>query len=451
MTPSEQSHQNLFDYCALSYRIVKARAKTFWIIAAIIVLGVIAAAYGRSPKFETRAKLVVKLDLQTFVLSQSEVRYNLATKMADEAVGTQVELLNSSALVQGVIDELGEDILDGKPKTGLMAAVFAVINGVRDATSSVLVGLRLVNELSPRERLAKTISMGLKVLPARKSQTIDISLRLKNREAAQKILTSLINLHLQKLRVIENNPSSSANYSAQSAELRTDLAKREAAVVQFKQQYQFVDLEKEKLEALDNYQRLKNTLDGVLDVNISTEIQLPVTAGPAAASIGGGTDDAAELASRVNQLRIELQGRSAIYAAGHVKLEEIQDQLKITEQLLNKKIRNIIASANRYWERSRTLDALTPEYNRLRREVEVHEELYRNYLKATEAQRLANIKDLHPEMLIIDPPNLPEAPAGPSRLMVVLGGILAALVFAALGVLGLHALAQRKRMSAAQA
>lgn len=443
MNPS-RPHPHLIAYLQTSYRLLAANARLYWACVALVLLGAILAAYGRSPKFETSAKLMVKLDLQSITLSPAEVRYNLAHKMADEAVGTQVELLNSSDLIQSVIDEVGENVLEGKPKTGLVALIMKGIKGVQNTLADALVSLRLVEPLSPRQQLAKTIRLGLKIQPARKSQTIDIRLRLKNREAAQTILTSLIHQYQQKQRTWDSNPQEQQEQQHHLAQVQQQLAEKEAAVYAFKQQHGFIDLEQEKTNALTHYQHLRSTLEGVISL---AQIKPSPAAGASSASGKTpltGTNDAPELASRLSLLRIELQGRSAIYAAGHSKLTEISDQITLTENLLTAKINALNTATLHYLALSQRLDGLTPQYQNLQRAVEVQQQLYRTLLSATEAQGLTHTKDSQPDILIIDPPHLPEAPVGPSRLILVLGGLGGGLALGVIVVLGLTGY-QRKR------
>ncbi len=430
--PEQIEHYGLVDLLLAAVCILKARRKQFLLIASLIFIGVVAASYVRSPRYETSAKLMVQLDMQTVALSQADVRYNLAMKMADEAVGTQVELLRSSALIENVIDQLGENILAGKPRTGIMALVMGAVDGIKKFGTDTLITLGLVDQTSPRQALAQTIADGLKILPARKSQMIDISLRLKNREATQQILAALIDQHLKKLSEMEAASQAYQVYSGQAAQLKSDLEKAEQAVAAFKLKHGFVDLASEKTTLLQNADRLKSMLDGIQ----GGEAVSSGTSETTGANEGGtGSNDLARLVSRVNELRLERTKRAAMYAPGHVKLDEVQEQLAAAEQLLGNKVKWVREAAAGYLARSKALDGIQPEFNRLLREAAVREDNYKAYIKASEDRRLASAKDRRVMLTVIDPPPLPEGAVPPTRLMIVLGGLLGSLLLAAIWVL----------------
>jgi hypothetical protein len=153
--PVQDETRSLVKLLASSIAILKARRGLFFAVAILVFIGAVIATYAQSPKYESSAKLMVQLDMQTVALSQADVRYNIAMKMADEAVGTQVELLRSNALIERVIDQLGENVLAGKPRTGIMAFVMGIVDGAKKAGSDALIALGLVDQTSPRQALAQ--------------------------------------------------------------------------------------------------------------------------------------------------------------------------------------------------------------------------------------------------------------------------------------------------------
>lgn len=429
----ESASGSVVELVLLATIILKARRRLFFVMAALMFIGVLAASYLRSPRYESTAKLLVQLDMQTVTLSQSDVRYNLAMKMADEAVGTQVELLRSSALIERVIDQVGENVLDGKPRTGIMALVMGAVDGIRNFGSDTLLALGLVEPMTPRQILADTIIGGLKITPVRKSQMIDISLRLKNREATQQILAALIEQHLKKLAEMEVASQSYEVYSVQAAQLKTDLELAEQAVATFKLKHGFVDLVSEKATLLQNADRLKSMLDGIQSGG-GPGVALAGAADAASTDAVTGSNDLARLVSRVNELRLERTRLAAMYVPGHVKLDEVQGQLAAAEKMLANKVKWVREAAAGYLARSRVLDGIQPELNRLMREAAVREDNYKAYVKASEDRRLASAKDRRVMLMVIDPPPLPEVAVPPTRLMLVLGGLFGSLLLAALWV-----------------
>ncbi len=412
----------LIELILSSVNILKAQRRVFFAIATLIFVGAIVASYVRSPKFEARAKIMVQLDMQTVILSQSDVRYNLAMQMADEAVATEAELLHSSDLIERVIDQVGENVLDGKPKKGMVALVMGVVSGITSFASDTLTGLGLLNHQSPRQILAQKIIGGLKILPVRKSQMIDISLRLKNQQATQIILAALIEQHIKTLAKMDSASLAYSIYREQASQLNSELKDGEQAIAQFKVKYDFVDLSAEKATLLRNIARLTAVLDG-LQSNSGVDLA------------ENSNDNFARLVSRVDDLRIESERRSALYQSGHVKLDEINMQLKMADQLLAKKVTIIRKAVAGYQARSKLLDAVEPEYNRLLREEAVREENYSAYLKASESRRLASDRSRKTTLTVIDPPSVPEAAIAPTRLVLILGGLFGGLMLATFWIL----------------
>lgn len=416
-------------------RILRKKYRQFFIVAALIFLGVLLVAYGRSQKYESNAKLMVQLDMQMVALSQSEIRYNLATKMADEVVGNQVEMLRSRELIERVIDEVGVNVLEGPPKSGFVGFVLNTVKSVQQFGTDTLIFLGLAEATSARSNLVNTISDNLKVLPARKSQLIDISLRLKNREAAQKILSTLLRLHTQKLAEMDATTQAYSVYNEQANQIKSQLENAVTALSNFKIKNGFVDLATEKVTMLKNADRLSALLDGIEggDISSISSTEDSDLDSPLQTSIGG--NDLARLAGRVNELRLERSRRGAVYVNGNIKIDETQAQLSSAEKLLAEKIRSVRAAANNYRARSKFLDSLQPEFDRLTREVNMTEENYKAYVKSTEDRRLSTAKDRRVLLTLVDQANLPEGPVAPTRLMIVVGGFFGSLLLAALSVL----------------
>lgn len=430
-----EENQTILQLIVESLAIIRANRKLYIKVALLVFVGAVAAAYAKSQKYESSTKVMVQLDMQTVALSPADVRYNLAAKMADEVVGNQAEMLRSRELIDRVIDQLGEGVLDGPPKSGFVGAILNTVKGIQKLGGETLIFLGLAERTSARSNLVQTISKGLKVLPARKSQMIDISLRLKNREAAQNILATLIASHQKKLAEMDAISQAYEVYNSQANQLKSELEKAERAVSAFKVKHGFINLASEKATMLKNADRLKSLLDGIEGGN--TPEPEAVEDGDAINPIqdGVGGNDLARLVVRVNELRLERTRRSAVYADGSVKLDEIQTQLAAAEQLLNNKLKWVQSAAQKYHARSKVLDALQPEFDHLTRDVAMLEDSYRAYIKATEDRRLSAAKDRRVLLMVIDQADLPESPVAPTRLMIVLGGLFGSLMLAAAWVL----------------
>lgn len=418
----------------------KGHRRLFFQALLITFIIAVAAAYIKRPSYEASARLLVKLDQRDVSFSQSETRYQIAAKMADEAVATEAEMLGGISLITEVVDMLGPDVFNSKKSDNIILSTLANLyssaqNGVMNALSS----LGLIPGMSPRDQAIMIIKKDLKVFPVRKTQVIEVAFRNKNPIAAEKILYTLIHLHIKKLTELNNYSEDYEFYQRQTEMLKGEVGVASDTLLKFKSRHHLVDLQAEKNMLLQRIDSLSSILDGANlpvpgnpqhntenpDMQGLTE---PVKMTPAGIPQSNG--DILQLATRLNDLKIELSRRKVLYESNHALIRELETQITSISEILKKQVTHLVVTINSYKQRLALLDQLEPELNRLTRAFTASEEHYRTYSKAAEERRLAKAQESKIIVRVLDQPGLPNVPVSSSRLIFVLIGLIAAFLVA---------------------
>lgn len=403
-----------------------------FILFAIVAL---ASAYLKKPVYESSAQVVVKLDQRDILSSSAEVRYDLAAKMAEEAVTTQAELLRSPENIAQVVKRLGPDVLDGPPSTSWIGrAIGGTLHWIGETIGGALSAVGLITRASKYDETVETIAKNLMVAPVRRSHLIDISFRARTPQAAQAVLEELVNTHIAKLVEMDAYAGAYEFYRKQTQDLLAALEQSEAALGSFKKRYAIVDLDAEKGMLIQKVERLASVLEGVPSQGeaYAPKVSAKGTdAKNADSGVGMSGGELAQLAGRLNELRLERARRASLYENGAPVVEEVDNQIAKAEAILRRESANLRALIARHRERLNTLDAIEPQLRQLQRDVAAKEENYHAYVRAAESRRILQDQKGRVQVQAVATPPLPDRPAPPSRLRVLLMGLVIALVLSA--------------------
>ena len=408
-------------------------------IMVVLVLGV-TYAYVKRPSYESTARLYVKLDQRGVTFSPAETRFQVAQKMADEAVATEAEMLGGDDLIEEVIDVLGPDVFKGKkPGNFIVAFLLDVVTDLQEGLMNGIAAVGLVPKETPKAKAIKVVKKDLNVFPVRKTQVIELAFRHKNAEATQKILATLIDLHSKKLARLNDDTEDYEFYHRQALKLLDENDKAVMALLTFKQQHHVVDLQTEITMLIQRIDNMTAILDGT-----SLPVSLPTNAGggdgdkgladPINASQVGtpqANTDILQLAARLNDLKVEHARRSTLYEKNHPMCKELEVQIAGISAILKKNVNHLVTTINGYKNRLNLLITIEPELNRLARTVQASEDHYRTYAVAADERRLAKEQQSRITVQVVDVPKVPSQPVSTSRLIMVLVALLAALLMAA--------------------
>jgi uncharacterized protein involved in exopolysaccharide biosynthesis len=432
-----------FDSSPLTQQVIlafKGHRRLFFQALLIIFIIVVAAAYIKRPSYEASARLLVKLDQRDVSFSQSETRYQIANKMAEEAVATEAEMLGGNNLIAEVVDMLGPDIFKSRKSDNIiLTTLSSLYSGVQDSAMNALSSLGLIPSMTPRDKAIMEIKKNLTIFPVRKAQVIELAFRNKNPIAAEKVLSTLIHLHIKKLTELNNYSEDYEFYQRQTEMLKGEVGIASDTLLKFKSQNHLVDLQAEKNMLLQRIDSLTSILDGAnLPVSGNPQYNtenpdMQSLTGPvklAQVGIPQSNGDILQLATRLNDLKIELSRRKTLYESNHALIRELETQITSISVILKKQVTHLVVTINSYKERLALLDQLEPELNRLTGAFTASEEHYRTYSKAAEERRLAKEQESKIIVQVLDQPGLPTVPVSSSRLIFILTGLVAALLVA---------------------
>jgi len=451
-TPREQGVAASGDLHSILWRlpgIFAAHHRLFLVTFACVAFGAVAGTYLKTQYFQSTARLLVKLDQRDVSLSQSEVRYDLAQRVVEEAVATQAELLQSRESTGMIVDQLGADIVEGpKPTSWIGRAISAFVKGTTGALQDGLAIVGLVTKLSPRDAAVETIQKNLQIYPVRRAQLIEVSFQARTSEAARKVLDALISLHLAKLAQLNASSERYEFYRKQSEQLAETLHESETGLAKFKAKNAVIDFQSEKSILIQKIERLTSLLEGVHPsgvVDLSTAV-VEREAGTDRAEMRGltaplpdvgaslGNNEMSQLMGTLNQLKLERARRGTLLNQDDPRVQELDNQIALAEGILAKQIAKTTKLISLSKARLAVLDRIEPELRQLQRDVATREENYRTYVRATEDRRISLDERSRVILQVVDKPSAPVKPF-PGRLLLLLIGLGVALMAAVAAVL----------------
>jgi uncharacterized protein involved in exopolysaccharide biosynthesis len=424
---------------------LRRRWRVVAIVFTVVAVGAVAGAYLTRHSYGSTARLLVKLEQRSISLSQSEVRYEQASKVAEEAVATQAEMLSSPENIRKVIETLGPGVLEPPPPTSWFGiALRTVVQGTADALEGGLAGLGLVTRLSKQEAAIEYVAKNIRINPVRRTQIIEVSFRSRTPQAAHRVLDELIGLHMAKLAQVNAFSEGYGFYRKQADELLSGLRVSEAELAQFKRRHAVIDAPAEKAMLMQKIERMTSSLEGSLPHHAVDAAPVPVgTAAGSDAGSGRGLvmpirdtranlagNELSQMVARLNELKLERIRRIALYEPTTPMVQEIDNQVVSLERMLDSEVRQMRSLINAYKARLAALDGAEAELFRLQRAVTIGEGNYKTYLQAAEDRRISEQEQGRTVVMLFDKPSVAARPLPPSRLVILLTGLGFALAAA---------------------
>jgi len=424
------------------WRNVYSRRKGIIFLAFLVTfIGVILGAYARSPKFESSARLFIKLDHRGLSMSRSDVRYDVANVMAEEAVASQAEILRSNELVAGIVDELGDDVLNGPPsQKWYLVMISSNVRSIQSAISRVMIKLKLAEKLTPREIAIGKINKRLRINPVYRSQIIKVSFRSKNKEATPVVLNSLLGLYMKKFRELQAHSIGYKLYQEQATRYRKELDDANLKLEEFKSTNGIVNLSSEKQMLFNRISKLRTVLDGIY-AGAERKSASAAKAGKKQKDLdnykGASTESnkmssqVAQLVSQLNEFEIRRAKLLNRYPTGHLTIKELDSQIETVRTLLAKQREKITAQIKAYKKSLKRIQKLGPKLTRLERRVKIKSDAFDVFSKASKDRWLTKEEGSDVIVQVVDRPTVPFIPLKPTRLMIIIIGLLCSVVVGA--------------------
>jgi uncharacterized protein involved in exopolysaccharide biosynthesis len=220
--------------------------------------------------YRAESKLFVRLGRENSTLDPTatlgQASAIVPAPSRENEINSLAELLKSRGLLEKVVDRVGPSvILDAHPDSSPGA-----LQGLRE----MLVAAQLLPELSERDRAIIKIGEELVVEPVTKSNVIAISYDGYNREGAQSIVTTLVDLYLKQHVELNRNPGAHEFFAEQTERLRTGLARREEQLRDLKNTTGIVSLEGRRDLLLKELEQLQSELHDAVVAAAASEVEV---------------------------------------------------------------------------------------------------------------------------------------------------------------------------------
>lgn len=425
-------------YIRAFFSVLHARRALFICVVGIALAGVVAGVYLKKPVYESTAGLLVRLDHRSVSVSRSDIRRDTAMIQAEEAVASQVELLQTQRLREQVLDALPPDTfkVDGKPGF-LIRLASTVYEAVMEGINRLLITLRLAEAVAPRYKMLKMLNDNLRVYPVRKAQIILVSFRSKVKKAPPIVLDTLIRLYLEEFSRINAESEGYKTYTMQALRLSEQLVVAEKSLLKYKTKHDIANLDQEKRQLVTKIDKLRTVLESteqiahVASVTFSGDKLKPVVSNNNQSLVNASSVPAqiSQLTSNMTALRLNRVRLLATLSEGHGAVRAIDRQITETRNLLLREARHLGSTLEGHRGRLNTLLYVEPELNRLERQVKIMEDAYEIYRKAAEDRRFSQEQEAKVVVQVVDPPSIPYTSVSPSRvLLLIAGGVLALCV-----------------------
>lgn len=434
---------------AVAVQSLPAALRRRWRVVVVVffalVIGAVAGAYLMRQNFGSAARLLVKLEQRSISLSQSEVRYEQASKVAEEAVATQAEMLSSPENVSKVIETLGPGVLEPPGPTGWFGiALRSFVRGTVDALEGALAGVGLITRVSRQDAAIEYVAKNLRINPVRRTQIIEVSFRARTPEAAHRVLDELIALHIAKLAQVNAFSEGYGFYRKQADELLSALRVAEGELAEFKRKHAVIDAPAEKAMLMQKIERMTSVLEGTLPHHAVDSAPVPVGTGAGSeAGLGRGLvvpirdtranlagNELSQMVARLNELKLEKIRRASLFEPTTPMVQEIDNQVTSLERMLDSEVRQMRGLINAYKARLTALDGAETDLFRLQRTVAIGEGNYKTYRQAAEDRRISEQEQGRTIVMLFDKPSMPTRPLPPSRFVILLTGLAFALAAA---------------------
>lgn len=419
-------------------RMRRALSQHAWLCAitlAVALAGVLIAAAGRKPSYESTAKLLINVDTLGVSISRADVKYDTAMAQVVEAVTSQAEIIDSDSLIGEAVDKLGADFFypadAGAPSRDSLFR--SLVRSFEGSLHRQLLAMGLEETITPRAALIERFKRALTVYPVRQSQIIEVSFRWSRADVPAKALETLIDLYLAKIAALNAQSNGLDLLDQQTAAAQRRLETDEQQLSRLKAENAVSDLGLERRLLMERVNGLTTQLEGEGVPAISPE-GTSASAGNDAKN-GNLMDDApvtadsalAELRDNLNNLRIARAKMALQFSPGYSHLQELDAQIASAESLLRHQVDTLRQSIATYRRRLQALDLIEPAMNRIQRAVDIDVDTYETYRKATEDRRLMEEQTSRRAVQIVDPPSFPYRPIGMSRLTLLLAGAFGAV------------------------
>lgn len=424
-----------------------------------------------SPRYKSDAQILIKKRESVFTRIQTNEFQPNGGEFDEQAVKSQVLVLNSDDLAAQVIKKLNlenhAEFQDSAGK-GLLSLATSLLSSPED-NSPVAGAPDSGFNVSPK--VLKKFKKQLLVYAAEKSRVIIVEFWARDKRLARDVPNTLADLYLETTRnaTLETDSSATKWLGPEIEELRQKVSEAEAKVAEFRSQSDILLGNNNALLATQQLSEVSSELSRVRAERTGAEARIDTVR--AALANGGSLDVIPEVISspliqRLRERQVTTQAQiselSTTLLPNHPRIKALRSQLPEIENQIRKAARNILTSLENNVERSRKQEeVLLQEVNRfksesarvgeaevqlraLEREAAAQRERLEGYLvRFNEAESRQNSGYAASEAKIIEHAVLPASHYFPKVVPFTLAGMTALLVLGVISVLTFELLSGR--------
>ena len=429
---SDTDEEEALDLIAY-WRVVQRRKWGIIGLAFFLTLLVAVVVFMMTPIYSSTVTLLVEQN-KAKLLSIDEIYSGVSSDQAHYQ--TQVELLQSNALMEGVVDRL-------KLVKHPLFDPLAQHSVVKDGLASLGMSAKKPSELELRKEVVKALSASVSVEGLKKSQLIKITVQSPDAKLAAEIANAIADVYIEADLDARYKRTQKATdwMNGHLTSLKTKLEESERALQNYREQHNLIDTKDLSLSGAAS--QLEVMLKGLVEARVAraqaksnldqvarargNELSMPVVQrNPLVAGLMGTV---AEQERKVSEL-------SNRYGNQHPKLIQAQAELKQAKRNLQIQVADVVSGLEREYEVARANEAALSgavaeakqgiqgtnrkefELTTLERDVKSNRDLYDMFMgRLKETSTASDLQSVVAR--VVDPAVVSDVPVKPKKRMVV--------------------------------
>lgn len=478
-------HNSLRD---MLYMLFRHKTKILAVSAAVFG-GVVLYTYLTQEMYRSEAKLLIRLGRENLSVDPTVSGPTLyPSRDRINEVNSEVSILQSRAIAEKVVDELGVDAFLEKPDETLDVAppvesmksaqqdLRKIRREVRQAEETghgIMVALDLKTPLTPREKAVKVVMENLDVGVEAKTDIIGVTFDAPSRPLAQQALDALLRFYLEEHIRVHSAQATPQFFEQQTEALRSELVRREQALDAFRREHGITTMDRQKEVLLNQISGLEAQLANAQSEGMATEKRVTALEGSLKgrsktleiSRTTGVTNYAADaLKEKLLDLKLKETDLASRYPETHRPLLDVRQQIREAEAALKKENEthteittgvddtyqqvqlalvneraklaalkaqqdSIASELDKQRGQLAELSAREIELQTLEREVQLAEKDYQQYRDSLQRARISSALDVDKvsNVSVVQPATLPMDPVKPNKIVNLFLGVFLAL------------------------
>ena len=393
--------------------------------------------YAWPPTYESSAKLRLMRGRETSQTNSTVLRTPgesvAMVTMTQEDLNSEIELIYSADVLQAVAQKVGLD-KEMPGSTGILPKVFRAAASVGQ---QIQYALALKVKPDPAQRALTLLRESIRVTPVKDSHVMEITCRLGNPEAAQQVLTAVIDEYTKKHIDVFSIPKTIGFFEEQSKRIAEELKLAQQKLEEFRTTNKLVSLDAENTLLLEQYTDARKLIVQLTETESAAQaLGQELTDQRTIEILSRSTENPVVTELQLRLLELLLERNRMVQSLGP-KHPEVLGVLKAIDNAQNQ-LKEAISSTRvmteqkmtELEERLATLNKLQAEADELERDVKTKASAQEYYAQKVEESRVADAmsKESITNIKIISQPDTPANPVRPRKLLnlalALIGGLL---------------------------